>query len=193
MPSPELFACCFIRLPARPAHLPEDRWDATLLQALPFALTDSEGEILRSGHADAGAPPAARDTVLIVDARDVLLLRVPLPAITGARLREALPGLLEERLLGNPEHSHVAVLARHENGEATLAVADRAWLAFVLGVLGNRRVRLLPAALCVPVAGDRPAVVVEAPSGDTDAGCWRLTVRASADVGYGIAIGAALA
>jgi len=193
MPTPELFASCFVRLPARPVRLPRDRWDAALLQALPFALTDGEGGILRSGHADAGALPAARDTVLIVDARDVLLLRVPLPAVNGARLREALPGLLEERLLGDPEHSHIAVLARHDGGDATLAAVDREWLRFVLDAFGRRRARLLPAALCVPLAKDRATVVVDVLSDGADAGCWRLTVRTSVDVGYGIAINAALA
>lgn len=193
MPTSELFAHCYVRLPARPASIPEDGWDAALLAALPYALTDSDGAILRSGHADPVEIPAARETTLIVDARDVLLLRLQMPAVNGARLREVLPGLLEERLLGDPEDSHFAVLKRHENNEASIAAADRAWLRFILDAFGQRRLHLVPAALCVPLAEDRATVVVEALPADLDAPRWRLTIRTSLEVGYGMTMPASTA
>ncbi|AOY97544.1 hypothetical protein BKK79_37020 (plasmid) [Cupriavidus sp. USMAA2-4] len=189
---PEPAARCYVRLPARPA--PARGQGSAPLQALSYALADAHGEWLGSGLADAGALPPSRETILIADARDVLLLRLPLPAVGGARLRETLPGLVEDHLLGDPEQSHIAVLARHPDGQATLAVIARDWLAQVLDAVGGRRLRVLPAALCVPQRDGRAAVVVEAlPGGAGAAPALCLTVRTAAGLGHGMALAPAQA
>ncbi|MDF3839041.1 type II secretion system protein GspL, partial [Cupriavidus basilensis] len=145
----------------------------------------------------------------LADPRDVLLLRVPLPAVAGTRLRETLPGLVEEHLIRDAEHCHIAVLARHPDGQATLAVTGAAWLGLLLEAFGRRRLRLLPAALCLPASGHaagavavEPAPAAVPPAAATEAGadnapatgseahhpCWLLTVRQPDDGAYGIVL-----
>lgn len=49
------------------------------------------------------ALPNMRSVRLIVDARDVTLLRARLPALPAARLQRALPNLLEDQILQDPQ------------------------------------------------------------------------------------------
>ncbi|QOT81992.1 type II secretion system protein GspL [Cupriavidus basilensis] len=215
----ETVATCYVRLPACPAppstaHRAASLFDP-LHDALAYAIADADGHLLRTGHAISAELPLARETVLLADSRDMLVLRVPLPAVAGTLLRETLPGLVEEHLIRDAEHCHIAVLARHADGQATLAIADRQWFSLLLGAFGQRRLRLLPAVLCLP-PGDRgcgtvvlepaPAAqptgglpepdsdfrVATAPDANTGAGVadtpWLLTVRLSGDATYGIAL-----
>ncbi|WP_128646632.1 MULTISPECIES: type II secretion system protein GspL [Cupriavidus] len=183
------FSRCYARLPARPTQA-SNATDSPL--TISYAVANETGEIVRSGDCLPLELPAAQQAIVLADARDVLLVRLPIPAVDGARLREALPGLLEERLLANAEDSHIAVLKRHENGEATLAAIDRAWLASCLASFDKRRLRVVPAALCVPLGEGTAAAVIE-PIMDASAGhqdLRRLTVRTSTDTGFGIAMSA---
>lgn len=107
--------------------------------------------VLGEGRARAGDLPAARAVVLLLAAEDVLLTRAIVPPLTGQRLREALPYLVEERTLAEPSALHVA-LGRAAGDQHALAVVDRAWMRTVLERFGNCKiVAVLPEALCVPL------------------------------------------
>jgi len=183
---PERVARCYVRLPARP---PSGHCDANLLCGLPYATTDDAGTPLDVGLTDIGALPDAGETILILDARDVLLVSLQLPQVTRARLQPVLAGLIEDHLLADPQQSHIAIVHRHVDGHATLAVADHAWLKFLLGAGGKRRTRMLPAQLCIPLAESGTTVVVEPLPGASDSSL--LTIRTGAHAGYGIALGMA--
>lgn len=175
-------ARCYVRLPGR--SLSGD-YDPAELFALPYATADEAGNILETGQADIGALPEARETILIADARDVLLMTLQVPTVNDDRLRNLLPGLVEDHLLIDPQRVHVAVLRRHPDGLAALAVVDRNWITFVLGACGNeRRARILPAQLCIPVSNAHPTLIVESP--DSMSGTVLLTVRSGPYAGYGV-------
>ncbi len=93
--------------------------------------------------------------VLLLAATDVTLLQVKTPPLSAARLKAALPSLVEEQVLGDPADCVLVVApAQSADGLRSVAVVQRAWLeALVRAVLalGARAVAALPAQLCLPL------------------------------------------
>jgi general secretion pathway protein L len=111
---------------------------------LEFEVLDETRAIARRGHAVLAELPRLPRTELVIAAPDVLLVETPLPPLSGARLRAALPALAEPHLLADLEAAYV-VAARPVGGtRTTLAVLDRALLQRALALL--RRVKLEPAS-----------------------------------------------
>ena len=130
--------------------------------------------------------PAGARIVLLVAAEDVLFTTADVPPLSGARLREALPNLVEERTVGEVGSLHVAAggavggtdargstegmgsAARGARGirgvntaQQVLAVVDRNWLSAMqtrLVSAGRRVAAILPEALCVPGSLASPRV-----------------------------------
>ncbi|CAG9174346.1 hypothetical protein LMG23992_02713 [Cupriavidus laharis] len=173
----------YVRLPHRPHDQPQP-WH---FGALPFALvreparpatrrtdTVQAPEVLREGHAQIAALPAAERLVLILAASDVLLTTATVPPLPPARLKQALPNLVEDALATDPQPCHIGVgpaldgdAPRPARGprRRLLMVADRAWLRAVLDAFAehrHRRRHILPAQMCLPLAA--PA---EADDGDS--------------------------
>jgi general secretion pathway protein L len=98
--------------------------------------------------------PRAHATVLIVAARDTLLLKVNLPPVTGPRLRRVLPNVVEEYLIQDAQRSHIAVGPdADQQGERCAAIVDREWFAALIerfAASGHRRLRAVPLVHCVP-------------------------------------------
>ena len=126
----------------------------TLPLSLPGAATEydyvltPDGLTLAShGRASAALLPvlakSGGDVVAVVPARALSWHQLELPKGTlgkGAgnpqRLRAVLSGLLEERLLDEPEHVHFALAPHARDGEPVwVAVCDRAWLRAALQAL----------------------------------------------------------
>ncbi|MBN9425954.1 MAG: hypothetical protein J0H09_05555 [Burkholderiales bacterium] len=108
------------------------------------------------------AMPALRTVTLIFDARDVNLLQAEVPPLSGARLQQALPNVVEDLLLQDP-HSCAFTLGPRTDGENRRLVAaiDRGWLEFVLGAFERRGAQIQaawPAQLVLPVGADRTAL-----------------------------------
>ncbi len=110
-----------------------------------------------SGHASARAAQlpepgrAAGEVVAVVPARALSWQRVQLPQGVGRqspRLRAVLEGLLEERLLDDPDQLHFALQPGARAGTpAWVAICDRAWLREALQVLeaaGRPATRVVP-------------------------------------------------
>jgi general secretion pathway protein L len=121
-----------------------------------YALASATGGIEREGVAALAelAEPAARAqrVVLLLAASDVTLLRVKLPPLSGARLKAALPNLVEDQLMSDPAEC-VIVPGDTVEGLRTVAVVHRGWLELLnrtLRSLGARSVTALPAQLCLP-------------------------------------------
>jgi len=142
----------YIRLPSRASV--EHKED---LQILPcrFALLSDRGEI-EAGVASLDKLSEllrrARRTVLLVAASDVTLLQVKTPPMSGARLRAALPNLVEEQLITDP--SECALAAGPESaGQRVVAVTQRAWLSGWVRAAqgaGARHLQALPLQSCLP-------------------------------------------
>jgi general secretion pathway protein L len=126
----------------------------------------------------------SRRIVLLLAAADVSLLSVQAPPLSGARLKAALPGLVEEHILGDPLDGVLVAAPEQPDGTRPIAVADRDWLeALVRSLLiqGARAVTAVPAQLCLPL---QPGSVAAAISG------VELTLRQSLFQGFGLALDA---
>jgi general secretion pathway protein L len=111
----------------------------------------------------AGAIAGAQRVVLLLAAADVALLRVKAPPLSHARLKAALPNLIEDQLIGDPGGCVVAAGGTHD-GLRTIAAIQRTWLehlAKTLIALGARRIAALPAQLCLPYQPDQPGQTVQ--------------------------------
>ncbi len=93
-------------------------------------------------------PQPGGEVVAVVPARALSWHRVDLPKGSGPRLRNVLEGLLEERLLDEPESLHFALEPGARPGNpAWVAVCDRAWLkssVLSLESAGRRLSRIVP-------------------------------------------------
>lgn len=98
--------------------------------------------------------PAVRQVRLVFDARDVTMLRPTLPALSTARLRRALPGLLEDQLLQDTQACAFAMSRTgNEDGSRAVAVIDRDWFETVVQAFERRGINVtaaVPAQLLRP-------------------------------------------
>ena len=149
----------YIRLPCRFAADSTARW---LELACPFALVSGGGSIEREGVASlpdlSGAAATAQRVVLLLAASDVTLLRVQIPPLPAAKLKAALPNLVEDQLLADPSGC-VVVAGDLSGGLRTVAVMQRDWLDLLADTLiasGARRIAVLPTQLCLSCQPGQP-------------------------------------
>jgi len=83
---------------------------------VPFVALDAEGEVVEEGGATLAQLPRARAVELVFDALDVYSATIEAPRLGEAKLRQALPNLLEERMLGDPADCHCAATAGRDAG-----------------------------------------------------------------------------
>jgi general secretion pathway protein L len=168
----------YIRLPARADS------EGALAR---YALVADGGTVTQQG---AGAlrsmgdtVAASRHVVLLLAAPDVTLLHVKTPPMSAARLKTALPNLVEEQVLGDPDDCVlVAAPAQTDDGMRTIAVAQRAWLEAIvksLLAMGARTVSALPAQLCLPIEPGNVSGAIDATG---------ITLRHGLFAGLGLAI-----
>jgi general secretion pathway protein L len=115
---------------------------------------------------------------------DVTLLSVQAPPLSGARLKAALPALVEEHILGDPADCVLVAGPQQPDGTRPIAVTDRAWLENLVRSLlaqGARSVSAEPAQLCLPL---QPGSVSAAVSGS------ELILREGLYQGFGLALDA---
>ncbi|WP_250532668.1 type II secretion system protein GspL [Caballeronia sp. AZ10_KS36] len=154
-----------VLLPPRDPAVRSQEWQ---LPDLPFLLLDKRGETQRAGRAAVGVLPRANATVLIVAARDTLLLAATVPPLKGPRLRQALPNVVEDQLIQDPQTCHIAVdPVSLADGRRVVAVIDRGWFRFVCDAFmstGHRNLKAVPAMRCLPVPAAAP--VIATPEGE---------------------------
>jgi len=125
---------------------------------------------------------ASRRVVLLLAGADVTLLSVQAPPLSGARLKAALPGLVEEHILGDPADCALVAAPQQPDGSRPIAVTDRHWLEGLVGSLlaqGARSVSAVPVQLCLPL---QPGSVSAAISGS------ELILREGLFQGFGLAL-----
>ncbi len=164
---------------------------------MPFVLTTGRGaqRLVREGQAPLGELPPAAQTVLVMAAPDVLLIEAPWPhleTLSRARVREALPNLLEESLIQPIEQCHFALGARDASRNVmTVSVVDLAWMRFVheaFSGAGRTALKIVPAQLLQP-QGSLETLAMR--SGLSDAGTEArqvLSWRGSAQSGWGLSL-----
>ena len=103
-------------------------WQRTDAGAAANSDADSSS-LLDHGSAPLALLPRAGEVVAVVPARMLSWHRIVLPKVNSARLRNALEGMLEERVLNDPQELHFALAPAAVPGfSAWVAVCDRAWL-----------------------------------------------------------------
>ncbi|KVN61192.1 type II secretion system protein GspL [Burkholderia stagnalis] len=167
-----------VLLPPREPAVPLQEWQ---WPELPFMLVDKGGHTQRAGRAALTLLPRAAATVLVVAARDVLLLAATMPPLKGPKLRQALPNIVEDQLIQDPQGCHIAVdPAPLPDGRRVLAVVDRAWFRTICDAFtaaGHRHLSAVPATRCLPsplvattvAANPAPGAETEAVAADGDA------------------------
>ncbi|MFC7516298.1 type II secretion system protein GspL [Herbaspirillum sp. GCM10030257] len=127
----------------------------------------------------------AQRVVLLLAPGDVTLLRVKVPPLSPARLKAALPNLVEDQLMSDPEEC-VVVADNTRSDTRTVAVVQRTWLellARTFVTMGARRIVALPAQLCLPYQRDMASAAVAEHGADID-----VAVRLSEHEGIGLSI-----
>jgi general secretion pathway protein L len=170
----------YIRLPARADG------DAALARYAMVAdsgLIGQQGEGALRGLGD--LVNNVRRVVLLLAAADVTMLHVKAPPLSGARLKAALPGLVEEQVLGDP-HDCVLTPAPvvSADGVRSVAVVQRALLEPLVRAmlaLGARAVTAIPAQLCLPISPGQVSGVI---------GAHELSLRDGLYHGMGLALDA---
>ncbi len=176
----------YIRYPARAAAA-----DNGVPSSCQFALVGDGGNVMQQGAGALGnlgeLVSGARRVVLLLAAADVSLLKVKVPPLSGAKLKAALPNLVEEQVLGDPADCVLALApASGDSNERVVAVANRAWLEVLVKALvaqGAHGVSALPVQLCLPLAPGS----VSAALGLDDAGL-ELTLRSAPYEGLGLTL-----
>ncbi|WP_035374551.1 type II secretion system protein GspL [Pseudoduganella violaceinigra] len=176
----------YIRYPARAAAA-----DNGVPSSCQFALVGDGGNVMQQGAGALGnlgeLVSGARRVVLLLAAADVSLLKVRVPPLSGARLKAALPHLVEEQVLGDPADCVLALApASGDSDERVVAVASRAWLEVLVKALvaqGAHGVSALPVQLSLPLAPGS----VSAALGLDDAGL-ELTLRSAPHEGLGLTL-----
>lgn len=146
-------------------------------QLIRFAGRRAEAPRAVAWDALAGAIPRGSRVVLLVAAEDVSFTAADVPALSGVRLREALPNLVEDRTVAEVGALHVALGRSVTEGRSrTLAVVDRAWLAAIqvhVVRAGHRVAAIVPDALAVPFADGQWSLA--AVPGDCGVVAWLRT------------------
>ena len=189
----------YIRVPPKSAADSARHWQAL---DCPFALISSGklshgNNILRQGEAPlpelSDLVANAQRVVMLLAASDVTLLRVKVPPLSDARLKAALPNLVEDQLITDPSDC-VVVAGGMSEGLRTVAVVQRAWLDMLTKTLiasGARQIAALPAQLCLPYISGEKGGVTAAINDCDDSGENTeidITLRLSEQDGIGLAI-----
>lgn len=176
----------YIRLPSNAAADIAPRW---LDLACPFAVVANGGAIEREGTAPLAdlseLTSKANRTVLLLAASDVSLLRVAVPPMSAARLKAALPNLVEDQLITDPADC-VVVAGGLAEGLRTVAVVQRTWLETLVSTFigfGARHLAALPAQLCLPHHAGSVSAAITGQETNID-----LTLRLSEQDGIGLPI-----
>ena len=149
----------YIRLPSRSAA--ESVSEAAGWTSLHCAYAQTQGDtLMREGQAPiaqlSAAIAGALRVVVILSASDVSLLQAKIPPLSAARLRAALPHLLEDQLMSDPAES-VFIPGASQDGQRLVAVIQRDWLEIIARTLfayGARHLVALAAQLCLPLSSN---------------------------------------
>ncbi len=141
-----------VLMPPRDPAVHSQEWQ---LPELPFVLLDKTGHTQRAGRAALALLPRASATILLVAARDLLMVPAAVPLLKGPRLRQALPNVVEDQLIQDPQTCHFALDPQAlPDGRQVVAAIDRGWFRFLVegfAAAGHRNLRAVPVAQCLPL------------------------------------------
>ena len=176
----------YIRLPSKAAADAAEHWVAL---PSPFALASNSGAVEKEGIAPladlSGMASGADRVILLLAASDASFLRVKTPPLSPAKLKLALPNLVEDQLMMDPSEC-VVVPGDLADDLRTAVVAQRGWLDILVKTFtgyGARSVALVPAQACLPFDEHAATAVVAEHGADFD-----LTLRLGPQEALGLPI-----
>lgn len=125
-----------------------------------WARSSDGQQLLDHGNGPLSSLPSDGERVLVLPPRCLSWHRVQMPQVSPAKRRAVLQGLLEERLLQEPESLHFALPSQASSGLVWVAVCARAPLAAALAALQQAGLpisRITPAAWPLGEGGDGPS------------------------------------
>ncbi len=134
-----------------------------------------------------GAIAVAKRIVLIVSASDTTLLRIQVPPLSPAKLKAALPNLVEEQLIGDPA-GNLIVAGKATGNLLSIAVMLRAKIESLfkqLNAKGAQHIKAVPAQLCLPSHPDCVYAAINEQQDNIE-----LTIKLSEHEGMGLTLDA---
>lgn len=177
----------YIRLPSKAVADSAPNW---LDLACPFALTTHADAIEREGIRSlqnlSATIAGVQRVVLLLSGTDVTLLRMQVPPLSEAKLKAALPNLVEDRLLCDPSGCLI-VAGKPSDGMRSIAVIQRAWIELLAKTFlgyGAHRIAAFPAQACLLPSSSTPlTAAIHGYGTDVD-----LAVRLPEQEGIGLTI-----
>jgi general secretion pathway protein L len=178
----------YIQLPSKAlAHSVPD-WKNL---AFSYAFASGDGKVLNSGskvwtdlQSELSGP---KHVALILAATDVTLLEAMVPVMPAAKLKAALPNLLEDQLIGDISEMSLQASAV-VGGACTVAVAETAWLETVSAAayaLGANKVVAYPAQMLVQPESEATTVLVAPEEGSAS-----LVIRPQNQIAFAVSLSA---
>ena len=121
-----------------------------------FAVCKEDGAIVREGQqtmAELATQISRSNVVLLIAAPDVTMVDLTIPPMTEAKLRQALPNLVEDQLMGDSKDSVLVAGLKTAGNHRSVAVAGRSWLQQLssqLFAIGAQQIKAVPAQLSLP-------------------------------------------
>jgi general secretion pathway protein L len=118
---------------------------------------------------------------------DVTLLRIKVPPLSPAKLKVALPNLVEEQLIGDPV-KNLFVAGKATDNLRSIAVIQRTFfesLVKQLTAYGARQIKAVPAQLCLPSHPDSVSAAIHEQHDRIE-----LAIRLSENEGMGLTLDA---
>jgi general secretion pathway protein L len=178
----------YIQLPSKAlAHSVPD-WKNL---AFSYASVSGDGKVLDNGSkpwADLQSELSGpKHVALILAAADVTLLEAMVPVMPAAKLKAALPNLLEDQLIGDVSEMSLQS-SPVVGGTCTVAVAETAWLETVsvaAYALGANKVVAYPAQMLAQPEPDATTVLVEPEQGGAT-----LIIRPQNQIAFAVSLNA---
>ena len=158
-------------------------------QARPFALISDEGNIVQKGQQSLldlkELATSSRQVILLLAASDVSLIPVKVPPMSAAKLKTALPNLIEDQLLADP--AELILLSNAPvNGVCTIAAVDRSWMESLhaqMQMLGARKLLAYSLSMTMKTEPEALAAII-----DTEGDVAELAFRRDGQIGAGLSL-----
>lgn len=98
----------------------------------PWALCSADGSVQQSGVSLLADMPKADDYVAIIASDKLSCIRLTMPKKGRRRWEAALPYMVEEFTLSEPEDNHVVPAAAQSDGQRSVFVLEKRWLELIL-------------------------------------------------------------
>ena len=181
----------YIQLPPRSVADTLGAWGN---QTFPYCLASAEKNILQHGrHAFSNLQDLSKDAaqvIFLVSASDVSFLHVAVPPMPFAKIKAALPNLLEEQLLADPADL-LFVATPPVDGFCSVAVVVRAWMEQVLGLgtqLGASKISAFAVSTSMANDAEMSTVLIESVAADYR--MFEVAVKSANQTASGLSIDA---